>query len=121
MDRSKSSYRELRRYFDQYRQTAIPRNGALIAIDDCAIDMYEEDGYLAGLTKTFLDTRKISISEISLDQSIESQLATIVPNNDVERETLDAFVRYRNLMLRLAKSFPSKKIIYHQNTKTFLV
>ena len=99
-----SSASELHHLYVAYRQLELPRAGETAAVlNEADVELYEEDGYLAGLVDTYLETHKAPLREVSLNLSVDARLHEALkslPGN----ATVMAFCEYRKQMHSLAKA-----------------
>ena len=101
MDHDKA-IKELESLFAEYRVSPIPKGGGqVVELDDADIDLYEEDGYLAGLVSTYLTTGKVSVQEIQLNGTIDARIEKARMTSP-HTETIDEFLTYRKRMFELA-------------------
>ncbi len=101
MDHDKPIKR-LESLFAKYRLLPIPKGGGQLAqLEDADVDLYVEDGYLAGLVSVYLTTHQISVEEIRLDGTIDLRIEK-AHRTSPDNKTVDDFLSYRKGMHELA-------------------
>ncbi len=66
------------------------------------VEMAEEDGYLAGIVSTFLETNRMNVSEIKINRSIDERIEKC--KGVVDSSVLGPVVTYRSMMMSLASA-----------------
>lgn len=102
MARDDHDRRALRALFERFKQTKRPfeRGVELWGAD---VDLWEEDSYLAGLVDTFIARRRIEVTALRLDRTIDARLhqARAYAKSPA---LIEQWIGYRRLMLELAEA-----------------
>ncbi len=103
MDHDSNHRNNLIVFFRAYCAEKVPSGlGEIKGINDCDIDLYDEDAYIAGIVTSFLSGAEVSVTTITLDRSIDRRFAMAAPKDDFERAKIEDSIEYRRKMNLLA-------------------
>lgn len=94
---------DLARRFRDYRALPTPRVRGRLDLTGAEIDLYEEDGYLAGLVSKFLSDSPLEVDAIEIDRTIDSRLEQASTQSSAAQGLLWEFRLYRQRMRELAE------------------
>lgn len=94
---------DLRSWFEELKHRSLPRAGEAINLESADVDLFEEDGYLAGLVDSFLTRRVLPVARIVLDESIDQRLENARVTTLEGSRTVSEFLEYRKGMHALAE------------------
>lgn len=107
MDRDDGQPVDLRTLFEAYRTRQIPRTAGKVDLHGAEVDLYEEDGYLAGLVDRFLATGDTGVDVIVVKQDIDARLLAAEPRTPEATAIVQRFREYRQAMIALAEALSS--------------